>query len=90
MGEMGFDGLFGYETIATRLIKKFGEESMLSAYAKRQSNLPTPGQYTESLTEAKKFADNFEIQAIEIIANSEGILDFTIAHPSKHFLQQKL
>ena len=40
---------------------------MLSAYAKRQSNLPTPGQYTESLTEAKKFADNFEIQAIEII-----------------------
>ena len=78
MGEMGFDGLFGYETVATRLIKKFGEESMLSAYAKRQGNLPTPGQYPESLTEAKKFADNFEIQAIEIIANSEGILDFTI------------
>jgi nickel-dependent lactate racemase len=83
MGEMGFDGLFGYETVATRLIKKFGSESMLSAYAKRQSNLPTPGQYPESLTEAKKFADNFEIQAIEIIANSEGILDFTIGHPSQ-------
>ena len=25
MGEMGFDGLFGYETVATRLIKKFGD-----------------------------------------------------------------
>ena len=36
MGEMEFDGLFGYETIATRLIKKFGQDSMLSAYAKRQ------------------------------------------------------
>ncbi|HJJ20851.1 MAG: transcriptional regulator [Thaumarchaeota archaeon] len=90
MGEMGFDGLFGYETIATRLIKKFGSESMLSAYAKRQSNLPAPGQYPESLTEAKKFADNFEIQAIEIIANSTGILDFTIGHPSQTLSTTKI
>ena len=83
MGEMEFNGLFGYETISTRLIKKFGSESMLSAYAKRQGNLPAPGQYPESLTEAKKFTDNFEIQGIEIIANSEGIMDFTIGHPSE-------
>ena len=59
MAEMEFDGLFGYETIATRLIKKFGEDSMLGAYAKRQGNLPTPGQYPESLEEAKKFSNNF-------------------------------
>jgi len=90
MGEMGFDGLFGYETIATRLIKKFGTESMLSAYAKRQGNFPTPGQYTESLTEAKKFVDNFEIQAIEIVSNSEGILDFTIGHPSQTLSATKI
>lgn len=83
MGEMEFDGLFGYETISTRLIKKFGLESMLLAYAKRQGNLPTPGQYTQSLQEAKKFSDNFEIQGIEIVANSQGILDFSIDHPSK-------
>jgi len=90
MGEMEFDGLFGYETISTRLIKKFGLESMLSAYAKRQGNLPTPGQYPESLTEAKKFTDNFEIQGIEIIANSEGIMDFSIGHPSKTILSTKI
>jgi nickel-dependent lactate racemase len=42
-----------------------------------------PGQYPESLQEAKKFSDNFEIQGIEIIANSQGIVDFTIDHPSK-------
>ncbi len=83
LAEIEFNGLFGYETIATRLIKKFGQESMLSAYAKRHGNLPTPGQYPESLTEAKKFADNFEIQGIEIIANSEGIVDFSIGHPSE-------
>ena len=90
MGEMGFDGLFGYETVATRLIKKFGLESMLSAYAKRQGNLPAPGKYSESLIEAKKFADNFEIQAIEIIANSEGILNFTIGHPSQTLSTTKI
>ena len=53
------------------------------AYAKRKSNLPTPGQLTESFDEAKKFVDNFEIKAIEIIANSQGIVDFTIGHPSE-------
>ncbi len=83
MGEMEFDGLFGYETISTRLIKKFGLDYMLSAYAKRQGNLPVPGHHTESLVEAKKFTDNFEIQGIEIVANSEGIIDFSIGHPSE-------
>ncbi len=90
LAEMEFDGLFGYETISTRLIKKFGEESMLSAYAKRQGNLPSPGQYPESLEEAKKFANNFEIQGIEIIANSQGIIDFSIGHPSETLSTTKI
>jgi nickel-dependent lactate racemase len=83
VGEMEFDGLFGYETISTRLIKKFGQDHMLSAYAKRKGNLPAPGQPTESLEEAKKFSNNFEIQGIEIVANSKGIVDFSIGHPSE-------
>jgi hypothetical protein len=90
MAEMEFDGLFGYETISTRLIKKFGLESMLSAYAKRQGNLPTPGQYPESLEEAKKFINNFEIQGIEIVANSKGIIDFSIGHPSETLSATKI
>ncbi|WP_371504578.1 transcriptional regulator [Nitrosopumilus adriaticus] len=89
MGEMEFDGLFGYETVSTRLIKKFGLDSMLSAYAKRQGNLPVPGQHPESLVEAKKFTDNFEIQGIEIVANSQGILDFSIGHPSETIVATK-
>ncbi len=83
MAEMEFDGLFGYETISTRLIKKFGQDHMLSAYAKRKGNFPTPGQPTDSLEEAKKFSNNFEIQGIEIVANSKGIVDFSIGHPSE-------
>ncbi|MDH3191252.1 MAG: transcriptional regulator [Nitrosopumilus sp.] len=90
MAEVEFDGLFGYETIATRLIKKFGKDSMLSAYAKRKDNLPTPGQSTDSFGEAKKFADNFEIQGIEIIANSNGIIDFKIGHPSQTVTATKI
>lgn len=82
LAEMEFDGLFGFETIATRLLKKYGKENMLSAYAKRKGNLPSPCQATESLNEATKFVENFEIQGIEVIANSKGIVDFSIGHPS--------
>ena len=38
ISEMEFDGLFGYENIGTRLLKKFGDELMLSAYEKRKSD----------------------------------------------------
>jgi hypothetical protein len=83
LGEMELDGLFGYETIATRLLRKFGQENMLSAYAKRKDNLPASGQITSSIDEAKTFVDKFEIQGIELVANSKGIVDFSVGHPSK-------
>ncbi len=83
LGELEFDGLFGYETVSTRLIKKFGSDSMLNAYAKRMGNLPVPGQYPESFNESKKFCNNFDIQAIDIVANSNGIIDFQIGHPTE-------
>ena len=82
VGEMEFDGLFGFETIATRLIKKFGKESMLSAYEKRKENLPVPGQETENIKIAQNFADGFEITAVEIAANSKGIVDLSVGHPT--------
>ena len=83
LAEMEFDGLFGYETIATRLTKKFGQESMLSAYAKRKGNLPSPGQPTDSLEEAKNFVNKFEISGIEVVSNSKGIVNFSTGHPSE-------
>lgn len=83
LAELELDGLFGYETISTRLLRKFGQDYMLSAYSKRKANNPTPGQITESIEEARRFSDNFEIQCIEVLANSKGIIDFVIDHPSK-------
>ena len=82
IGEMEFDGLFGYETIATRLLKKFGDELMLSAYEKRKSDLPSPGQDVENFQIANKFSEKFDILAIEIIANSKGMHDLSVGHPS--------
>ncbi len=83
IAETELDGLFGYETVATRLLRRFGQEHMLSAYAKRAGNSPAPGQITQSAGEARAFADKFEIQAIDIVASSEGIVDFEVGHPSK-------
>ena len=83
IGEMEYDGLFGFETISTRLLKKFGEEKMLEAYQKRKGSLPACGEDLENIQIAKNFADSFEISAIEIAANSSGIIDMAIDHPSK-------
>ena len=80
--EMEFDGLFGFESIATRLLRKFGTEEMLLAYEKRKGELPAPGQDIENVSVAKQFVDKFEIFAIEIASNSSGIVDMAIGHPS--------
>ena len=82
IGEMEFDGLFGYETISTRLLKKFGGELMLSAYEKRKGDLPSPGQDVESFQIARKFSEKFDILAIEISSNSKGLSDLSVGHPS--------
>lgn len=82
IGEMEFDGLFGFETISTRLIKKFGKEQMLSAYEQRNGNLPHPGEIISNIETAKKFSDSFEISAIEVAANQNGLVDISVGHPS--------
>ena len=70
---MEFDGLFGFETIATRLLKRFGKSQMLDAFNKRTGDTPNSGKETQNVEIAKKFVDNFEISSIETVANSKGI-----------------
>jgi hypothetical protein len=82
LGEMEFDGLFGYNTISTKLLRRFGKEQMLEAYGKRNGNLPHPGEDLSTIEVAKKFTDSFEISALEIIANSNGVVDISTGHPS--------
>ncbi len=88
VSEIEFDGLFGFETIATRLLKRFGDDLMLTAYNRRSSDVPLPGQTTSSIQVAKDFANNFEIQGIELVTNSDGISDIVVGHPSSLDLMQ--
>jgi hypothetical protein len=82
VGEMEFDGLFGFDTVSTKLLRRFGKDQMLSAYEKRQGNLPNPGKDIPAIDVAKGFANTFDISAIEIVANQKGIADIAIGHPS--------
>ncbi len=82
VGEMEFDGLFGYNTVSTKLLRRFGKENMLEAYEKRNGNLPSPGENLGTMDIARKFADGFEISSIEIVANQTGIVDISTGHPS--------
>ena len=78
---MEFDGLFGFQTTSTRLLRQFGKLEMLDAFKKRDGDLPTPGKSGSNMQVAEKFIDGFEISSIEIIANAKGISDFSIGHP---------
>lgn len=82
VGELEFDGLFGYDTISTKLVRRFGKDHMLTAYEKRKGDLPSPGEDLANIAVAQKFTDAFEISAIEIVANSLGIIDLSTGHPS--------
>jgi len=81
LSEMEFDGLFGFETNSTRLTKRFGKSEMLDAFRKRNGDSPNPGKTLPSIEIANNFVDSFEISSIEIISNSQGIIDFSVGHP---------
>ncbi len=89
IGEMEFDGLFGYNTMSTKLLRRFGKDNMLEAYEKREGNLPLPGYDLQTMQVAKKFTDGFEISSIEIVANQTGIIDVATGHPSSTFSLSK-
>ncbi len=89
INEMEFDGLFGYNTVSTKLLRRFGKDNMLGAYEKRNGNLPLPGQELKTMEVAKNFADGFEVSAIEILANQTGIVDIVTGHPSHTLSLQK-
>jgi hypothetical protein len=82
IGEIEFDGLFGYNIMSTKLLRRFGKDNMLEAYEKREGNLPLPGYELKTIEVANKFTDKFEISTIEIVANHLGIVDIATGHPS--------
>ena len=82
------DGLFGYESACTRLLRRFGEDMMLKAYNRRVADTPSPNGNTPSYQIAQKFADNFEIQSIDILGGQGGIEDLHVGHPASSEIRQ--
>jgi hypothetical protein len=89
VGEMEFDGLFGYSTVSTKLLRRFGKEQMLEAYEKKSGNLPHPGEDLPTIEVAKKFTDGFEISSLEVVTNSSGVVDVSTGHPSSTMVLSK-
>ncbi len=83
LGEAELDGLFGYETVATRLLRRFGGERMRTAYVKRADDLPHAGTETPCMEEARSFASQFDVTAIEVVGRGAGIGDIAIGNPSE-------
>ena len=82
VAEVEPDGLFGYQTVCTRLLRKFGGPSMLDAYGKRDADMPVPATDTAPYRIAKKFADQFEVLSIEVAGSRNGISSLQVGHPS--------
>ena len=83
VAEMEMDGLFGYETVSTRLLRRFGQDEMLAAYTSRRSDVPSPGLDSDGTRIASSFTNRFDIHGIEIVANKAGIVDIKTGHPSE-------
>ena len=83
LAEIETDGLFGYETVSTRLLRRFGGGRMLAAYSKRKGDAPAPGEDTGSALEASDFVDGFDARCVEIAAGPRGITGIKVGHPSK-------
>ena len=84
VAEIELDGLFGYETVATRLARRFGGgEAMLAAYAKRRGSAPAPGEASPAAEEARQFADRLGVHAIDVVPGSGGISKVCAGPPSR-------
>lgn len=83
VGEVGMDGLLGFRTTSTRLLRRFGQDHMLSAFAGRADNMPSPGRASAGFEAARRFADGFEVSCIDVLAGPGGVVDVAIGHPSK-------
>ena len=60
---------------------------MLGAYAKRQGNLPTPGQYPENFKKQKSFQTILKFKELKLL-QTQGIVDFSLDILLRQFLTQ--
>lgn len=84
VSEIMSDGLFGYDSVCTKLLRRFGDDMMLKAYNKRTSDTPSPGHNTTPYGIAQEFVDGFEIYSIDILGGRGGIEGLHVGHPASN------
>lgn len=82
VSESETDGLFGYDTVCTKLLRVFGGDDMLAAYEKRDGDKPKPAQKGRPYQMARRFADKFDVTSIDVAAGQRGISKILVGHPS--------
>lgn len=82
VAEMEPDGLFGYQTVCTRLMRRFGASHMLDALESRSGDAPMPGSDTPPYRMAQEFAEKFDVSSIEVAGGREGVYGLYVGHPS--------
>lgn len=80
--EGGSDGLFGYDTTCTRLLRTFGGSQMLTAYKNREGDAPLPFRTTKPYRMAQQFTEQFDVSSIDVVSGQSGILNIHVGHPS--------
>lgn len=76
------DGLFGYQTVCTRLMRRFGRDQMLEAYEARSGDAPAPGSDAPPYRLAREFAERFEVSSIEVAGGRGGVCGLYAGHPA--------
>ena len=82
VAEVEPDGLFGYQTVCTRLLRRFGRHMMLEVYESRAGDAPVPGSDTPSYKMAREFAERFEVSSIDVAGGRGGVYGLYVGHPS--------
>ena len=83
VSEMGPDGLFGYDTVCSCLMRRFGQDAMLDVYRRRDSDTPLAGRRTRPYQDACKFVDGFEVSSLEVACSGSSPVGMWVGHPSK-------
>ena len=82
VAEVEPDGLFGYQTVCTRLLRRFGIREMLDAYNSRAGDAPVPGSDVPPYKAAREFAERFDVSSIEVAGGRGGVYGLYAGHPS--------
>lgn len=82
VAEAETDGLFGYDTVCTKLLRIFGGDDMLAAYEKRDGDKPKSAQRSKPYQMARRFVDKFDVMSIDVAAGQQGISNIVVGHPS--------